>query len=366
MVRRLNLGRSIVVLVFLVLVSLAVLVGIRFFESDTIASRATIEFEPLTGPSLAVLALQPPRIMLFDLETLAFEREIRLRSASIDIDSRADLLVTAQCGGPGAASDTAVAVVEPARGSVDYVETGWLDAEQVRPWGAGNDSRWLVVHGEVKGTASAGAIVDGGSLSAYDTTLPAGILCAENVGGRMWVTGLTGGESGEALSEALYVGDDRGWRLLGPVESASAILEMGDNAVLVESPGDRRAQITILEVAGTVIRSGQINGFEYGIGSACVVRPGLLAIADSDWRDPERMGERIVLVDSESMQIARAIDGIPGPGVLCAEAGMLFVACQGNGDVVRVDPDTGAVLATTDAAFSLADVVDMTVWRDGI
>lgn len=366
MVRRLNLGRSMVVLVFLVLVSLVVLVGIRFVESGTIASRVTTEFEPLTGPSLAVLALQPPRIMLFDPGTLSLQREIRLRSTSIDIGARGDLLVTAQCGGPGAASDTAVAVVEPAKGSVNYVETGWLDAEQVRPWGAAPDSRWLVVHGEVNGTASAGAIVDGSLLSAGDTALPAGILCAENVGGRMWATGLTGGESGEALTEALYVGDDAGWRLLGSVESASAILEMGPDVVLVESRGDSRARISVRDAAGMVVRSGEIDGFEYGIGSACVVRPGLLAIADSDWRDPDRLGERVVLVDTTSLRIARTIGDTSGPVALCAEVGMLFVACQGSGEIVRIDPDSGAVIATTDAAFSLADVVDMTVWRDGV
>ncbi len=365
MARRLVSTRLATGVVFLVLV-ITVMVGIRFGESGTEASRATSEFEPLAAPTLAVLLLEPPTVVLLNPETLTVEREIRLRSESIDIEARGDALVTAQCGGPGDASDSAVAVITPATGRVEYVETGFLDAEHVTPWGSAADSRWLVIHGEVSNGGSAGAIVDAASLRARDYSLSTGILCAENVNGQVWATGLTGDGSGENLAEELFIGNDAGWRLIEAVsDPVHAICEVDDGAVVVQSLDQGVARIAVRDSEGREIRDGRVGGFRAGVGRACSVKLGLLAIADSDWRDPGR-GEQIILVDSESLEATGHVMGVPGPITLCAYEGALLVGCERTGEVLRIDTDTGKIVARVLLERSAVTMVDMTVWRGGV
>lgn len=367
MVRWLVPARRTAILALPVLVSVALLAVVWLTVKPGGASRrATDRFEPLTGDVVAVLALEPPRIVLLDAETLDIRSQVGLRSTAIDIDAGGGVLVTAQCGGPGPASDTAVGVVDPADGTIAYVETGALDPEMVAAWSAPLGSHWLVVHGEVHAGASAGAIVDSGDYTSRQATLPAGITSVEALGGQVWATGLTAGE-GDELQESLYAGSDAGWERVAMLDApVFALADGGDGVVLVQEGAGGRVRLSVRDAGGLVIREAEVGSLDLGIGAVCTVRPGLIAVADSDWRDPSRAGSRVLLLDTDALEAHSVVGQLDGPVSMCSDGDSLFIGCQTSGEVVRVDVESGQVVARSSADRTLVDLVDMTVWRAGM
>ena len=327
--------------------------------------KADTRFDPVTTPALAVLGLQPPRLMLLDPVSLEIERTIALRSESLDVDSCDGFLVSAQCGGPGPASDTAVCVIEPPRGSVTYVDTGYLDPEQLCSPRSG-DNRWPVLHGQVEGETPLSVTVNPADRKTEPFTLPAGATLLERAGENHVVVALDGtGQETDDARYRLWISNGGPFELLPPVlPVVTSVWDAGESTLFAcVGAGASLADVYRLDSSSILSREMTIAGFVKGPGAVAECG-GYVAVADFDWRDPLDAGEAVVIAQSGGDgSDARRITGLGGPIQFATDAGSLFVLCSTTGEIARVDPLSGRIEARTGIGREGTDLIDVTVWR---
>lgn len=326
---------------------------------------ADIRFDPVTTPSLAVLGLQPPRMMLLDPASLEVQHTIALRSESLDVDSHGGYLVSAQCGGPGPASDTAVCVIEPLSGSVTYVDTGFLDPEQLCPPRTGED-RWPVLHGQAEEETPLSVTVDPRNGAVEPFSLPVGTVLLERVGGNHLVVAMnSAGTEAKDARYGLWISNGESFEPLPHVLPAVAsVWDEGDSALIVCARSDSvQADVYRLDPSRALERELTITGFTKGPG-AVTECDGFVAVADFDWRDPLDAGEAILLArtDGEGSD-ARRVTGLAGPIQLVSHDGSVFVVCSTTGEIARVDPLTARVEARVGIGAPGTDLIDAAIWR---
>jgi hypothetical protein len=306
------------------------------------------------GPVLAVLGLSPPRVMLVDPVSLEIEQTIALRSPSIDLDGEWPYVLTAQCGGPGDASDTVVGLLDLERGSLRYVDTGHLDPETVCIAG----DMAMCVHGEVLEHGMAGAVVDIDEGASEGVVVPHGTVAMTGAGDAAWLAERVPGVEGQSSQDRLWSFDRHG--VPSAIATVPPVLTMDGvgRKVFVLVDGPEPTVMLLDATSGSLIGEVDLSGDLPSACRVCAIAEDRFAVSDYDGADPDDRSGGVVILEIGGMAVR--VDGdTPGPVAMAGTPGGLVVVCQSSGELVRVDEYTGMVVRRSKLTAELGDLVDV-------
>ncbi len=315
---------------------------------------------------LCALATDPPRVVLMDPGTLDVLGEIALESTALQMAVADDVLLTAQCGDPGAGSDDRIGVVDPFSGEVHYERTEALDPEGICFSGDGG----LVVHGEVRNGVRQGTHITrqpGGGFSMRPMPLPDSTTLA-----------VADGEGGAYLLEVAIRVDvgregrsrDRIWHfpvdggkgsVVSEREGVTGLTGVGDGLAVAHMDNTSTVAGAVLEVVPLgkrAARTASLDGLDHD-PSTLLESDGVLFVAGFGWEDLEDPGDTLLAFDSGTLARLYSVSGLPGPCSMTAAAGVAYVACQGSGEVVALETRSGRQVARTRPCKTGFDLVDV-------
>ena len=310
---------------------------------------------------LAVLGVSPPRVMLLDSQTLRETRSIPLRSASLDMaaDGSGGLL-TAQCGGPASASDSAVGLIRLAGAGVRYLRTAAIDPEAV----AFEGGTGLTIHGEIRGASRAGTLIKGVGSDLpvlQPVELPQDTVQAAVGATRIWL--LEGRATGGLVSSIDFVGERGSVVELGIDVRGIAVHEDLLYAVGVDGSGESRLLCWSPD-KGQVVLEADVD-IEPAMLGRIAVGDEWVAVAEYSWEDPGDPGFRVEIHGREDLQYLGSVAGLEGPCGLVVDSDVLWVACQGSSEVCRIDLESLKVDRRRSVGAAGFDLVDIELTGSG-
>lgn len=303
---------------------------------------------PIEGPVLAVLSYSPDELVLVEPETLSVIKRVGLRSMGTDplASTGSRVFVTAQCGGVGDDADDALAVIDlRTGGTVRYIALPEPNPGFVEP--AGGDTV-LVSHG----IWSAGGIpvtrVDlaTGAVAAHGLVANAygGLLVAA---GSLWTVGPEGAD---------VVSPDHTVRRTALDLSSSDMVAPGEDEALIAPDGDSNDSLLLVTPEGRSARLSRVSAVDFGVittgtveglddGIAEIISVGdLLVLRDSIGQNPADPGGPLIVLDRATLKELRRIDVGGSVSSVAALGDRVFAIRWDSGELVKVDPATGAIL----------------------
>jgi hypothetical protein len=301
-------------------------------------------------------------LVVVDLVRKVIVRRIALRSLVTDIeaDPVTGMVVGAQTGGIGNASDDAVSLTDPRDGAVRYVTLPWSDPSQVECVAG----RALVLHSWIDGSGFAVSVVDPASASVVATGhAPDGTGLWTAAVGRVWTSAASDGSPSLALVR------------LSPADLATsvvrcdgidsrAVVEVGERvAVMGARPDDPTGfgRLALIDPAhGTLVATAAVAGLPHGAQNAALAKDVLVI---GDWNGDFPESSRLAVLDAGTL----APLALPQVGTApCAFTGFgdrLLVVDRLEGVLRSIDPRTGVAqwcvdLGVRDMLCSKVVVVD--------
>lgn len=320
---------------------------------------------PIEGAVIAVVSYSPHEVVLVDRETLSVIKRVRLRSMGTDplaITERR-VFVTAQCGGVGADSDDAVAVVDLARGgAVTYIQLPTVNPGFVE---AASPDALLVSHGVWVDDAFPVTEVDLGRMTA---TAREAIPNAQGdlvvVAGSVWTAGVedagvdvAGGEPGngdvDGAAPAVTVRGtplEHGRPRVVPWGGEPPLLARDgrstDTLLAVTSTG-RSAEVARVSVPGWErVATVTVDGLASGL-SQVVAAGDMLMMRDSSGADMADSGGPLIVLDRATLGELRRIDVGGFVSHLAALGDLIYAVTWDSGELIEIDPASGEVLRRT-------------------
>lgn len=319
----------------------------------------------IEGDVIAVVSYSPHEVVLVDRETLSVIKRVRLRSMGTDPLAIAErrVFVTAQCGGVGADSDDAVAVVDLARGgAVTYIKLPTVNPGFVE---AASPDTLLVSHGVWVDDAFPVTEVD---LARGTATASEAIPNAQGdlvvVAGSVWTAGvedagidvpggLPGGGNVDGGASAVTVRGtplDRGRPRVVPWGGEPPLLARDGRSVdtlLAVTGTGRSAEVARVSVPGcecvaTVIVDGLASGL-----SQVVAAGDMLVMRDSSGADVADPGGPLIVLDRATLGELRRIEVGGFVSHLSALGDLVYAVTWDSGELIEIDPASGEVLRRT-------------------
>lgn len=302
----------------------------------------------IEGPVLAVLAYSPDEVILIEPESLSVIKHVRLRSMGTDpvaLPGRRTF-VTAQCGGVGDEADDAIALIDLRQsGRVRYVDLPEPNPGQV-----------VAVHGDavlvscgmwdpdgipvMRVDLEGGATVSRATVAnAYDRL----VVAAQS----LWTIGPEGPEIDTPVFTTRRTTLDL---------AASQVVPVDGEPLLIAPDGESTSTILAVRITGgvtsvsrlsavtlEVIDSCAVDGLRNGIWQ--VVEAGdLLVLRDSSGVDMSDPGGPLIVLDRATLRELRRIDVGGSVASIAAIGTTLYAVTWDSGELVKVDPVSGAVL----------------------
>lgn len=333
---------------------------------------------PLTDEPVAVVLLQTARgseLVVVDLEHFEIARRVRLRSLalSIDGDVSARAVVTAQCGGPGPAADSAVGVCYPDRSDrVHYVDLAAPNPVSV----AVGDGRAFVVHGFEQEAGLVTSWVSPAELRSrpgphLQPTAGRPSRVGEHtlvpLGPAFEVSGETSASAG-ALARASS-GSVRTVAAL-PFEPSAVFGtdDAGGEVLCVGSrdatQSDRRWELARIDVhSGEILTQADIPGVAKAVFEACVWGEEVV-LADADGLDLNDPGDCMLVLDARTLRVRRAIEIDGMPAALGLWGARLLVVDGINGRLLLFEPGGSTPERVLELGGSPGGTADLVVFGE--
>lgn len=309
---------------------------------DAVAGRAR-KFDPVRGPVIAVLAQLPSRIVLLEPDSLEYVGEIRLRSQSIGMTTVNDMILTAQCGAPGDASDRRIGFVEPYAGRIDYLDLGILDPEEI--WAA--DEGWcLALNGLIDQGGMRCERIDPEGRTFTELSFPPAGQAGTGAGKVVWVLRKEVYGEQDHVTEDFLVFRRSGEPRTVPSEGTATVDLCGfdDVVITVEQHADGTRLVRRNAETGEPLGEGTIPGVFAGPGCAWAAGP-VLALANHASGEGRNIRE-VVLVDPSSLEVLNRIEA-DGVGAVGPAGDGRVVVCEADGDVGVYSIESARLVAGT-------------------
>ncbi len=316
--------------------------------------------EPIDGDVIAVVSYSPHEVVLVDRKTLSVIRRVRLRSMGTDPVAIAErrVFVTAQCGGVGADSDDAVAVVDLSRGG----ELTYIELPTVNPGfleSAGPDTLF-VSHGVwVEGAFPVTEVdLSRGTAVARDAIPNAqGDLIA--VAGALWTAGVEdaginatgdGADSEAPVATVRRTPLDHARPHVLPWSEEPPLLARdgasADTLLAVTGAGGSAEVARVSAATSERIATTTVRGLASGL-SQVVNAGGTLVMRDSSGADMADPGGPLVVLDRATLRELRRIEAGGCVSHLAALGDLVYAVTWDSGELLEIDPASGEVLRRT-------------------
>ncbi len=341
----------------LVLMSAVWITGCDTVQDPMAVRETRVGFQPVREPVIAVLAMRSPRVLLLDRRDLHTLQEVPLRSLSIDMDCSAERILTAQCGPPAERSDTAIGVLDLARGTRRYIETGHLGPERV----VDVDGIWAFALSSSVLDAGMGAdVLDLDEMKATGLTVPHGTRGFAAIRGRLWLAERWFGDGNETPTVHMYeFGADRSVRPL-PLDArdVAAIADTGRGVVVVrwrpQHPEIAGAELYSYEE--TLVRSVELTGLAGE--PVAVVGDGAGGFAVLSARGEDGPGS-LVFVSGTADAPSWTVAHIDGPVALASTNDAFVVGSRSTGEVRMIRATDGKVTLRRKVVAEAGDLADV-------